>query len=98
TCSAACLRVWFPVPAPAGNVPSVPGISAPLGVTKATNGVSMLTAGGSPLYTFALDKAPGDVRGQGIVNFGGTWYVVSPAGVAVKAPPSSAPVTPGGGY
>jgi hypothetical protein len=44
----------------------------------------MLTAGGSPLYTFSMDKAPGDVNGQGMVNFGGTWYVVSPSGTAVK--------------
>jgi hypothetical protein len=58
----------------------------------------MLTAGGVPLYTFAMDKAPGDVNGEGIVNFGGTWYAVSPSGVAVKLPasaPSSAPVVPG---
>ena len=98
TCSAACLKVWPPVPAPSGNVPTVAGVSAPLGVTKATNGVSMLTAGGLPLYTFSLDTAPGNVNGQGIVNFGGTWYAVSQSGVAVKATPSSAPTTTGGGY
>ena len=98
TCSAECLKFWPPVPAPSGKVPSVSGVSAPLGVTKAANGVSMLTAGGWPLHTFALDKAPGDVHGEGVVNFGGTWYVLSPSGVAVKAAPSSAPATPGGGY
>src|SRR6185436_10395317 len=64
SCSVACLKFWPPVPAPAGNVPSVPGVSAPLSVTKATSGVSILTAGGLPLYTFALDKDPGDVNGE----------------------------------
>jgi hypothetical protein len=60
----------------------------------------MLTAGGWPLYTFVKDKAPGDVTGQGVKNFGGTWYAVSPSGVAVKSTPSSSPSTSSvkGGY
>ena len=90
SCAAQCLQFWPSVPAPGGKVPAVSGLSAPLGVTKATNGASMLTAGGWPLYTFSGDRAPGDVTGQGMVNFGGTWYVVSPSGMAVKAPPPSA--------
>ena len=95
TCDAQCLQVWPPVTAPVGKVP--PGVSAPLGVTKAASGASILTAGGWPLYTFSGDRAPGNVNGQGIVNFGGTWYVVSPSGEAVKAAPTSAPADDRGG-
>lgn len=92
TCDAKCLQPWPLVPAPAGtSVPKVPGVSAAVGVTKATTGESMLTAGGWPLYTFAQDKAPGDVNGQGKKSFGGTWYVVSPSGEAVTAAPPTAP-------
>jgi predicted lipoprotein with Yx(FWY)xxD motif len=99
SCTAECLKFWPPVSPPAGKLPSVSGVSAPLAVTKATSGSSMLTAGGWPLYTFAQDKAPGDVHGEGIVNFGGTWYAVSPSGTAVTGPPASAPPTTGsGGY
>jgi predicted lipoprotein with Yx(FWY)xxD motif len=104
SCEAQCLQFWPPVAAPAGKVPSVSGVSAVLSVTRATSGDSMLTAGGWPLYTYANDQIPGDVHGQGIMNFGGTWYAVSPSGVAVKAPPASAPATTGapspprGGY
>ena len=98
TCSAPCLALWPLVSAPAGNVTSVPGVSAPLGVTKATNGASMLTAGGLPLYTYSGDSGPGDTHGEGIEAFGGKWYAVSPSGVAVKgsvgSAPSSAPVDP----
>jgi predicted lipoprotein with Yx(FWY)xxD motif len=98
TCSAQCLAFWPPVSAPAGSkVPPVNGVSAPLAATKATNGASMVTAGGWPLYTFAKDKAPGDVNGQGKKSFGGTWYVVSPAGKAVTAAAKSAPSTSSGG-
>ena len=98
SCAAQCLQFWPPVSAPAGSaVPSVQGVSATLAVTKATSGASMLTAGGWPLYTFAADKAPGDVNGQDKKSFGGTWYAVSPSGIAVKATPTSTPSTSSGG-
>ncbi len=98
SCSAQCLQYWPLVPAPAGTgVPSVQGVSAALSVTKATGGASMLAAGGSPLYTFVKDQAPGDVTGEGVKTFGGTWYAVSPSGAAVTAPPASAPATTSGG-
>ena len=102
SCDATCLQFWPVVSAPAGaGAPTVQGVSAPLDVTKATNGASMMTAAGWPLYTFAQDKAPGDVSGQGKKSFGGTWYAVSPSGAAVTAPPTSVPATTeaaGGGY
>lgn len=91
SCSALCLDKWPLVSAPAGNVTSVPGVSAPLGVTKATSGASMLSAGGLPLYTYSGDSAPGDTRGEGIEAYGGKWYAVSPSGVAVKGSLGSAP-------
>lgn len=95
SCNAQCLQFWPIVPAPASGVPTVKGVSAPLTVTKATDGASMLAAGGWPLYTFAQDKAPGDVNGQGKKSFGGVWYAVSPSGAAVTAPPATAPATSG---
>jgi predicted lipoprotein with Yx(FWY)xxD motif len=106
TCSAKCLQFWPLVPAPAGaGVPMVQGVTAALATTKATSGASMLTAGGWPLYTFVKDTAPGQVAGEGIKTFGGTWYAVSPSGTPVTAPAKSAPATTssgsgggGGGY
>jgi predicted lipoprotein with Yx(FWY)xxD motif len=106
TCSAQCLQYWPLVPAPAGaGVPAVQGVSAALGTTKATSGASIVTAGGWPLYTFVKDKAPGDVAGEGVKTFGGTWYAVSPSGQVVTASAKSAPATTssggsggGGGY
>jgi len=99
TCSAECLEYWPVVPAPAGTAAAkVQGISAPVSVTKATSGASMVTAGGWPLYTFTKDKAPGDVTGQGVKTFGGTWYAVSPSGVPVKPAPATSSPTGGSGY
>ncbi|MFE9680030.1 SCO0930 family lipoprotein [Streptomyces sp. NPDC002701] len=36
-----------------------------------------------PLYTFAGDKKPGDINGQGV---GGTWYAISPEGKPLGKP------------
>jgi len=92
SCSAQCLQYWPPVPAPAGAaVPAVKDVGAALAEAKASSGASMLTASGWPLYTFVKDKAPGDVSGQGVKTFGGTWYAVSPSGMAISAPAASAP-------
>ena len=83
-CSASCLSVWPAVPAVAGKAKPA-GITAPIGSTADTSGKQMATVGGWPLYTFAQDQAPGDVNGQGIKSFGGTWWAVSPSGKAVTA-------------
>ena len=90
SCSAQCLQYWTLVPGPTGTL-RLKGISAALSTTKATSGVSMLTAAGWPLYTFVKDQAPGDVTGEGVKTFGGTWYAVSPSGAAVKAGTAGAP-------
>ena len=105
SCDAACLRVWPPVPAPGGAPPApVGGIPARLGVARSSGGAIMLTAAGRPLYTFAQDTAPGQVNGQRLHSFGGTWYVVSPSGAPVTSAPSqggsdgSGGRSGGGGY
>jgi predicted lipoprotein with Yx(FWY)xxD motif len=103
TCSATCLQYWPLVPAPAGaGIPPVQGVSAALAATKATSGASMVTAGGWPLYTFVKDTAPGQVAGEGVKTFGGTWYAVSPSGAPVTAAASPTPAATssagGGGY
>jgi predicted lipoprotein with Yx(FWY)xxD motif len=101
SCNAQCLQFWPIVAAPAGTpTPTAKGVSAPLSVAKATDGSSMLTAGGWPLYKFAQDKTRGDVNGQGKKSFGGTWYAVSPSGQAVTTPAASPTTGAGvkGGY
>ena len=101
TCSAQCLQYWPLVPAPAGaDIPPVQGISAALATTKAISGASMVTAGGWPLYTFVKDTAPGQVAGEGVNTFGGTWYAVSPSGAPVMAAAAPPPATntSGGAY
>jgi predicted lipoprotein with Yx(FWY)xxD motif len=95
-CSAQCLAYWPPVPPlKAGAKPA--GVTAPVGTTDSTAGSSMLTVGGWPMYTFANDKAPGDVTGEGVASDGGVWYAVSPSGQPVKAGSAAAPSSSSGG-
>jgi predicted lipoprotein with Yx(FWY)xxD motif len=85
-CYGQCAAVWPPL---IGAKPTVgAGLSASkLGTTKRKDGKQQVTYGGHPLYYFAPDKKAGDVKGQGIVHFGGAWWVVSPAGVKITSKP-----------
>jgi len=82
TCSASCLTLWPAVPA-LGGKGAPASITAPVGSTADTSGKQMATVGGRPVYTFSQDQRPGDVNGEGLKDFGGTWWAVSPTGKAV---------------
>jgi predicted lipoprotein with Yx(FWY)xxD motif len=51
-----------------------------LGTVTRPDGSIQVTFDQQPLYTFYLDREPGDVRGEGFTDFGGTWHVISPDG------------------
>ena len=38
-----------------------------------------------PLYTFVKDSGPGTAHGQGLMGFGGTWYVLNASGSPVTS-------------
>jgi predicted lipoprotein with Yx(FWY)xxD motif len=80
TCYKACAQAWPPVTA-TGSPRAGSGASpALLGTTRRTDGATQVTYGGHPLYYFIADMKPGDVKGQGLNQFGAKWYVLSPAG------------------
>ncbi len=60
------------------------GVTATVGSTATPSGTTTATVAGHPVYTFAKDHAPGDVNGEGLQEFGGTWYAVSASGAAVQ--------------
>jgi predicted lipoprotein with Yx(FWY)xxD motif len=86
-CYGKCAAVWPPLLATSPSVGA--GLNASMvGTTKRTDGKLQVTYGGHPLYLFAKDKKAGDFQGQGIVHFGGTWWVISAAGTELTANPS----------
>ena len=60
-----------------------------LSTVKRPDGRSQVAYKGGPLYTFAQDRKPGDMKGNGFKDVG-TWRVVTVSGQA--APASSAAV------
>jgi predicted lipoprotein with Yx(FWY)xxD motif len=77
--TAQCLKVWTPVlvRSPGFKVPvggGVPGKVSTLQRVKAKLFQVMLDR--HPLYFYSGDTKIGDVKGQGIKSFGGTWQVV----------------------
>jgi predicted lipoprotein with Yx(FWY)xxD motif len=71
-CTGGCATAWPPLAAP---VKAPAGVRLPgrLGVITRPDGVKQVTLKGYPLYFYIGDKAPGQVKGNGI---GGAWHVI----------------------
>jgi predicted lipoprotein with Yx(FWY)xxD motif len=80
-CSGGCLNLWPPVTA---NGTATAGSGVTAGMIGTATGSSQVTYAGHPLYWFSGDTAAGDTNGEGLTDFGGAWYAVSPAGKAVE--------------
>jgi predicted lipoprotein with Yx(FWY)xxD motif len=107
TCTDAngCTTYWPDTELPAGVSAATAATGAQaslLGTVKDAKGSLYVTYGGWPLYTFAGDNAAGQAHGQGITSFGGTWYVLSPAGTPITTAAggagASTTTTTSGGY
>ena len=90
TASGGCLHEWPETDLPSGATAAKAGSgvqSSLLGTVKGGDGKMEVTYNGWPLYTYIGDSAAGQGNGQGISNFGGTWYVLNTAGnpVTMKA-------------
>ncbi|MBB4676036.1 hypothetical protein [Crossiella cryophila] len=80
-CADKCLEAW--PPALVEGQPTVQGVDQALvGSLKRADGTEQLTLAGWPLYTFAKDTGPGEMKGQ---NVQGTWFVAAPDGKKAKA-------------
>ena len=102
-CTSSCLSFWFPVTVASAHVPRhAGGIDGVLGtIRRPDDGKIQLTYNGKPLYTFRLDRSPGQDHGNNFHDsFGGTsftWQAVTTTGAAAR---SSGPagVTPSSAY
>jgi len=89
TCKGACVVVWPPLKIKKGQKPTAGGAAKRklLGTDKNPTGGRVVTYNRWPLYTYFLDKKPGQTKGQAIDNSGGLWYVLSPSGKVIKKKP-----------
>jgi predicted lipoprotein with Yx(FWY)xxD motif len=81
--------VWPPLKIKKGQKPTAGGAAKRklLGTDKNPSGGRVVTYNRWPLYTYFLDKKPGQTKGQAIDNSGGLWYVLSPSGKVIKKKP-----------
>ncbi len=74
-CTSLCSPQWPPV---TGAPKAAKGVTLKgrLGTMTRTDGAVQATYNGHPLYTFAGDFDPGDVGGNDVTQFGGTWHAI----------------------
>jgi predicted lipoprotein with Yx(FWY)xxD motif len=89
-CNGACAANWPPV-----KPGTASGVKGAFATIKRSGGSAQLTFHGHPLYTFVLDKSPGQANGNGVNAFGGLWHEAPASGGAAPASNSS---SSGGGY
>jgi predicted lipoprotein with Yx(FWY)xxD motif len=83
-CSGACAAYWPPLLS-SGKPAAGPGAkSSLLGTLRRSDGTKQVTYAGHPLYRFALDTKPGQVRGEGLQDFGAGWDALTPSGAKIE--------------
>jgi predicted lipoprotein with Yx(FWY)xxD motif len=104
TCTGTCLANW---PAFSADPVVAPSVLKPtdFSVLTRSDGAKQVSYMGRPLYYFAADTKPGDIKGEGVNN---VWYVANVSGITpvVTIPPTAVPTTTrttspsgyGGGY
>lgn len=102
TCTVAsgCTKAWPLTLLPTGTTAPTAGTGAKsslLGTLKDPSGGLEVTYNHWPLYTFAGDSGPGQAKGQGVVAFGGTWYVLNASGTPVTTKVTSGSSSSSGG-
>lgn len=77
-CYGACARAWPPLLTK--GRPVAAGVDQGLlGTTRRADGRHQVTYAGHPLYYYVSDS-PGTILCHDVVEFGGTWLVVTPSG------------------
>jgi predicted lipoprotein with Yx(FWY)xxD motif len=89
-CTDECARIWAPLTVSSGTPTADAAISARIATVSRPDGLSQVTFDGKPLYTFSLDTAAGEVKGDGAHDsFAGTafdWHVATTTGSLPKSP------------
>ena len=97
-CFGACAVAWPPLRATGKPTVGAGADASLVGTTARSDGKPQITYNGRPLYLYAGDEKAGDTRGQGLTDFGASWYVLTRGGNQVPGQASSSyGSSPGGG-
>jgi predicted lipoprotein with Yx(FWY)xxD motif len=79
-CSGTCAAYWPPL-LTTGKPVAMGGAKASLlGTIRRADGTKQVTFAGHPLYLFSGDSKRGETTGEGLRDFGASWYVLAPSG------------------
>jgi len=84
-CYGGCAVSWPPMPAPPSPVAGASLDQASIAIAIRTGGSRQLVYNGHPLYYYVGDHAPGEIKCQAAVEYGGGWYVIDPHGNKITA-------------
>jgi predicted lipoprotein with Yx(FWY)xxD motif len=79
-CYGACAALWPPLITKGKPIAGRGVRTSLLGTTRRKDGKLEVTYKRHPLYYFVTDRKRGQTTGQGVDQFGGPWWVLSPAG------------------
>jgi len=101
-CTGPCLGFWTPLTSAAATPPTSSHLSGTLAKFRRGDGHSQLTYDGHPLYTFRLDTAAGDTKGNDFTDdFGRVafhWHAITTEGTAASggSQPAASPYASSG--
>jgi predicted lipoprotein with Yx(FWY)xxD motif len=87
-CYGACATVFPPLLTTGPVTASGAAVARDLGTTTRTDGTTQVTYAGHPLYYFARETGPDQVRGLGAQ---GIFFLLAPTGSIIKPPPMAPP-------
>ncbi len=84
-CNSRCESTWPPLIL-SGSAPVAAGAAFgdQLGAIKRPDGKLQVDYAGRLLYTYALEKKPGQAIGNDVRSFSGTWHALTPQGAPVS--------------
>jgi predicted lipoprotein with Yx(FWY)xxD motif len=79
-CSGVCASYWPPLLTTSKSAAGSGVKASLLGTIRRSDGTRQVTYAGHPLYFFSGDAKRGQTNGEGLKDFGASWYVLTPAG------------------
>jgi predicted lipoprotein with Yx(FWY)xxD motif len=87
-CKGQCLLYWPPLLVSKGQKVGVgKGVKGKVGTIARSSTTRQVTFNGYPVYTYVGDNAKAQTNGEGLVAFGGTWYMLRPASKKASTTP-----------
>jgi predicted lipoprotein with Yx(FWY)xxD motif len=88
-CTGTCTSTWIPVEVTSDTAPVShgPNVDGTVGFVSRGTGVWQLTFNSYPIYRYVGDTGATTTDGEGIVAFGGTWYLLNASATSATTTP-----------